>query len=117
MSWLQWVTSTIAVLALILLLGRMARWMLERGSFESGPATQVGSWRVAPDARVRAVRVLDEVHLLLENRRDTTLLQSLSHEDFEKQRAESAPSSDSPMLRLFPGRARQARSSRPVAGR
>lgn len=114
MSLLQWITSTIAVLALILLLGRAGRWMIQRGTFESGPAAQIGQWRVAPDARVRAVRVFDEVHLLLETRRDTSHLETLPLAEFQKKQAGSADYDQPSIRRLFPRRQRStARTTRP----
>ncbi len=102
MSILQWVTSTIAVLALILLLGRALRFLMARGAFESGPCSQVGQWRVAPDAAVRAVKVMDRVYLTLETRRQTVALDTLSVRDFEDLLPHPADTSGSFLLRILP---------------
>jgi hypothetical protein len=112
MNVLQWIASTIAVLTLILLMGRAARWMLARGAFESGPCGQLAQWRVAADASVRAIRVFDQVHLIMETRRHATTLDSFSVAEFEAKMA-AQPAADRPaILRLFP---LQRNAARPKA--
>lgn len=74
---LQWFGATFAVLALVLLLAHGLKRFMERARPSHGPIQQVGSWRVAPDASVRAVRVLDRVHVLYERGRESVVLESL----------------------------------------
>lgn len=81
---LQWISATIAVLALFLLAARVLRFMLDRSRRQGGNVTQVGAWRVAPDASVRAVRTFGRVHLLYERGRESVLLETLEGADFEQ---------------------------------
>jgi flagellar biogenesis protein FliO len=113
MNALQWIASTIAVLTLILLIGRAARWLLARSGFESGACGQMAQWRVAPDASVRAIRVFDEVHLVLETRRHAAPLTTLAVEEFEAKQERHTPPSEG-WSRFLPGldpRAARARAA------
>lgn len=74
---LQLIAATFAVLALVLMLAHGMRRFLERSRTSNAAVHQVGSWRVAPDASVRAVRVLDRVHLLYERGRETVVLDQI----------------------------------------
>ncbi|HKK71579.1 MAG TPA: hypothetical protein VKA86_10205 [Candidatus Krumholzibacteria bacterium] len=73
----QWFAATIAVIALVLILAHGVRFVLDRNRSTRGPVTQVGAWRIAPDASVRAVRVLGNVHLVYERGRESMLLETL----------------------------------------
>jgi flagellar biogenesis protein FliO len=73
----QWFAATIAVIALVLILAHGVRFLLDRSRSSRGPVTQVGAWRIAPDASVRAVRVLGHVHLVYERGRESMLLETL----------------------------------------
>lgn len=77
-----WITGTLTVLALILLLGKAARWLLRTSAATNLSAATLAAWRVGPDARVRAVRVLDRVYLLYERGRESTLLDELPAAEF-----------------------------------
>lgn len=92
---LQWIGATVGVLALVLLLAHGMRRVLERTRTQSGSIHQIGSWRVAPDASVRAVRVLGRVHLLYERGRETVVLESVPAE--EAQILESTRRAESPL--------------------
>lgn len=111
---LQWISATIAVLALILLMARGLRWMLDRSRRGGGPVSQVGAWRVAPDASVRAVRTFGRVHLLYERGRESVLLESVDTAEFDG-RAQipvsgASPSSPAPRVPREAARARVARA-------
>lgn len=80
---IQWISATIAVLALFLLAARGLRFVLERSRRQGGNVLQVGAWRVAPDASVRAVRAFGRVHLLYERGRESVLLETLEGGEFE----------------------------------
>lgn len=73
----QWFAATIAVIALVLILAHGMRFVFDRSRSARGPVTQVGAWRIAPDASVRAVRVLGHVHLVYERGRESVLLETL----------------------------------------
>ncbi len=79
---LEWVAATVAVVALILLLARGSAWVLRRSTAQRGPVRQVGAWKVATDANVRAIRVFDRVHLLYERGRESVLLDSVQADRF-----------------------------------
>ena len=82
--------TAIAVLALFLIAARGLRFVLERTRRQGGSVTQVGGWRVSPDASVRAVRTFGRVHLIYERGRESVLLESLESTIYE-QRAGLAP--------------------------
>ena len=107
MTAFTWISATALVLGLILLLGRGARWLGARGPADA-PARQRDQWRVAPDARVRAVEVLGKVHLLYERGRVAVVLETLSREDYENRAAERAASA--PVVSLARLRHRGGRS-------
>lgn len=101
---LEWIAATIVVIVLIVLVGRVTHWVLGRSLDRSSTAVQIAAWRIAPDASVRAIRVLDHVHVLYERGRESTLLETLAAADFESQ---MAGRTDEPGrgLRLLRGRA------------
>ena len=78
---LQWFGATLAVLALVLLLAHGMRRVMERTQSGRGAIRQIGAWRVAPDASVRAVRVLDRVHVLYERGRESVVLETRDASD------------------------------------
>jgi hypothetical protein len=104
---LTWISGTLAVLALVLLLGRLGQWALRRGAAAHLAAATVGQWRVGADARVRAVRVLGCVYVLYERGRETTLLTALAAADFDTALQGSAPAGPlAGILGLAPGKGR-----------
>lgn len=88
---IQWISATIAVLALFLLAAKGLRFLFEHSRRQGGAVTQVGAWRVAPDASVRAVRTFGRVHLLYERGRESVLLESLEGPQFEERATNSSP--------------------------
>jgi len=86
-----WFLSTLAVLALVAGLGLAGRWVLRRVSPPSPAVRQVGQWRVATDAQVRAVEVLGRVHLVYERGRESTVLDSRDADAFAAALEEHAP--------------------------
>jgi len=115
MNLLQWLASTIAVLTLIVMMGRAAKWMLVRGAFDNAAARQMAQWRVSPDASVRAVRIFDEVHLVLETRKQSSTLRSMDLAEFEALTAAQPSSKASGILELLPRR--RERSAAAVSAR
>lgn len=81
---LQWFSATLAVIALFLLAAKGLRLVLERSRRDGGGVMQIGAWRVAPDASVRAVRTFGRVHLLYERGRESVLLETLDGVDYER---------------------------------
>ncbi len=98
----NWIWATSAVLLMVVLVGRVATWLLRRGHAPVAVASQRGNWRVAPDAHVRAVQVLGQVHLVYERGRQSTPLESLSIDEFE-QRLLDFGEAASPRRDLFRG--------------
>lgn len=107
---LQWIGATFAVLALVLLLAHGLRRLLERSRPTDGNIRQVGSWRVAPDASVRAVRVLDQVHVLYERGRETVVLDTMESDRIDE--LEAIGPSQGPLGLLGARRRPQAPASR-----
>lgn len=110
----QWFAATIAVLALVLALSHGLRMLMERRRNSGGAVVQAGAWRIAPDASVRAVRVLGRVHLIYERGRESLLLDSLDAARLE----ELVPTATDPRSILGLGRARrdEATASRVARG-
>lgn len=105
---IQWISATIAVLALFLLAARGLRFLLERSRRQGGNVVQVAAWRVAPDASVRAVRTFGRVHLLYERGRESVLLETLEGGEFELR--SGAPSIEPMRLAVQPPTAARPRA-------
>lgn len=107
---LQWFGATFAVLALVLLMAHGLRRFMERSRPTDGSIRQVGSWRVAPDANVRAVRVLDQVHVLYERGRETVVLDTMGVERIAE--FDAIAGSEGPLSLLRARRRSEAPASR-----
>lgn len=84
---IEWIGATALVVLAVLATGRLAGWALGRANAGRGPARQLHRWRVAPDAQLRVVEVLGQVHVVLERGPSTTLLQQLPADEFGRQLA------------------------------
>ena len=100
---LDWIAATVSVLALIFVLARGGRWLLKRSGIGDGPVGQLQSWRVAPDASVRAIRVYGRVHLLYERGKESVLLESIESSQLESRRRASEPTPVDAARRLQKG--------------